>query len=84
MATKKSMSESSEPVLNESPAPYRAAAESALGLEFPDWSGHRSAPSTLGMDEMLRYCEAMLPHVRSFPSWRERRLAGRCRVEFRL
>ncbi len=53
-------------------------------LELPDWSGQRNAPSTLDMDEMLRYCEANLAHVRSFAGWRERRNSGRCRAEFVL
>ena len=77
------MSESSGVVLNEAGVPYRVTS-SAAALEFPDWNGQRRAPSTLGMDEMLRYCEANLSHVRSFPGWRERRGAGRCRVEFVL
>lgn len=53
-------------------------------LDLPDWTGQRRMASTLGMSEMLRYCEANLPHVRSFPGWRKRRNAGRCQEEFVL
>jgi hypothetical protein len=77
------MNESSEHALNEANVPWRVNSGHEA-LELPDWSGQRQAPSTLSMDEMLRYCEASLSHVRSFPGWRERRNAGRCRVEFVL
>jgi len=53
-------------------------------LEFPDWNGQRELPSRLNPDEMLRYCESVLPIVQSFPGRKERRLAMRCDVEFRL
>lgn len=69
------------------PAPDRPPASEtfpAPELEFPDWSGQRRGPTTVSMDDMLRYSESMLPHLRSLPGWRERRLAGHCHVEFNL
>ena len=77
------MKKSSQLVLNEAGLPYRTSSR-AETLDLPDWSGQRRGPSTLSMDEMLRYCEANLSHVRSFPGWRERRSVGRCSVEFTL
>ncbi len=77
------MSESSKLALNEARPPY-GNTNTGEPLELPDWGGQRRAPSSLDMDEMLRYCEANLAHVRSFPGWRERRNAERCRAEFVL
>ncbi len=77
------MSESSKLALNEARPPYGNTPAGEM-LELPDWSGQRRVPSSLGMDEMLRYGEANLPRVRSFPGWRERRNTGRCQVEFVL
>ena len=77
------MSKLPKPALTETGSPLHSPA-GEKPLEFPDWSGQKNAPSTLDMDEMLRYCEANLAHVRSFAGWRERRNAGRCRAEFVL
>lgn len=77
------MNESSKPAGTE--ALTAAISErSGVDLEFPDWRGMQPAPATLSMEELLRYCETTFPHLRSFPGWQERRLAGRCRVEFTL
>ncbi|MBI5395480.1 MAG: hypothetical protein HZA91_09320 [Verrucomicrobia bacterium] len=58
--------------------------EKALDLEFPDWSGHIERPAKMSADEMLRYCESLLPRVRKFPGRRKERLAARCSAEFIL
>ncbi|MEO8427378.1 MAG: hypothetical protein ABI651_09730 [Verrucomicrobiota bacterium] len=78
------MKESSESALNEVSAAYRASIDSGLDLEFPDWNGQRVRPSTVTIDQMLRYCEAMMPLVKSKPGHAEARLKSKCDVEFSL
>jgi hypothetical protein len=78
------MKESSESALNEVSAPYRTSIDSGLDLEFPDWNGQRNRPGTLTIDQMLRYCEAMMPLVKSKPGRAEARLKSKCDVEFIL
>ena len=78
------MSKSSKYVLRETVTPYRAGTKSVTDLELPDWSGHIERPSKMGADEMLRYCESLLPLVRNFPRRRELRQATRCSAEFIL
>ena len=78
------MSKSSEPAFPEAPNAPAQPAASAVGLEFPDWSGQIERRGHLTMEEMLRYCEANLPHLRSFPGRKQRRLTERCLREFNL
>ena len=78
------MKESSESALNEVSASYQASIDSGLDLEFPDWNGQRNRPSTLTIEQMLRYCEAMMPLVKSRPGRAEVRLKSKCDVEFIL
>jgi len=53
-------------------------------LELPDWSGHIERPSKMSADEMLRYCESLLPLMRKHPGRQKLRSLSRCNVEFRL
>lgn len=78
------MSKSSKHLLREKATQYRAGAVPGAGLELPDWSGHIERPSKVGADEMLRYCESLLPRVKKFPGHRNQRRAGGCPVEFVL
>jgi hypothetical protein len=78
------MKESSESALNEASGPYRASIDWGLDLEFPDWNGQRDRTSTLTIDQMLRYCEAMIPLVKSKLGRAEARLKSKCDVEFIL
>ena len=78
------MSKFSKHVLRETAAAYRVRTKPASDLEFPDWSGHCERPSKMTADAMLRYCEFLLPLVRSFPGRRKLRLATRCSREFVL
>ncbi|MBM3887883.1 MAG: hypothetical protein FJ388_02025 [Verrucomicrobia bacterium] len=78
------MSKSSKHVVRETAVIYPARSGSDLDLEFPDWSGHIERPSKMSPDEMLRYCESVLPLVRKHPGHRRLRLMNRCYVEFHL
>ncbi|MFA6562200.1 MAG: hypothetical protein WCV00_09875 [Verrucomicrobiia bacterium] len=78
------MSKSSKHVVRETAALYQTRSKPALDLEFPDWSGHVERPSKMSADEMLRYCESLLPLMRKHPGRRKLRSLTRCDVEFRL
>jgi hypothetical protein len=77
------MNESSKPALDKTAGAGRSEGSPA-GLDFPDWSGQVRERHTLSLEEMHRYCEVNLAHLRAFPGWRQRRLADRCGVEFVL
>jgi len=66
--------------------PKAASPNQALDFDFdlPDWNGQQERASKLSPDELLRYCEAMLPVVQSKPGYQERRIKERCTVEFEL
>jgi hypothetical protein len=76
------MKESSVHVLNERHAPYTVS--SGIDLEFPDWRGHRTSTSKLSKEQMRRYCEAVLPLVKSKPGYHDMRRRTACSVEFSL
>ena len=78
------MNESSGSLLNDQASARGSAIHSAMVLEFPDWSGHRSPSPRLNTDEMLRYCEAIIAQVRRSPGGRQQRAERRCTVEFAL
>jgi len=63
---------------------HEKSATTALALEFPDWSGHRSAPPAVSAEEMQRYNESLLPFATAVPGFDERRLAAKVGVEFVL
>ena len=78
------MSKSSKHVVRETVAAYQVRPGSDLNLELPDWRGHIERPSKMNPDEMLRYCESLLPLVRKHPGYRKLRLMDRCYAEFHL
>ena len=60
------------------------AASSGLDVDFPDWGGHQASRSKIRKEEMLRYCESVLPFAKSKPDCREMRRRSACSVEFSL
>ncbi len=78
----RSMKESSD-FVHDVAVPYRIKS-SALGLEFPDWSGHKSRKAKMTLTEMHRYCERVMHYAKNTPGYKETRLKHRCYAEFVL
>ena len=73
-----------QPAVREIAPEYRSGFDSALDLDFPDWSGQKRAPSTATADDMHRLSEMLLPRITSRPGFDEERLKSRNSVEFIL
>jgi hypothetical protein len=53
-------------------------------LELPDGSGFNSHTQRIGLDAMIRFCEANLALFNSRPGAEKRRLREKCNVPFVL
>ncbi|HEX3798037.1 MAG TPA: hypothetical protein VH413_04990 [Verrucomicrobiae bacterium] len=82
MARKKSTNKSSPSPANKRRKKAVITLENIL--ELPDPMGFESKRTPVSMDEMLRWCESCLPMWNSQPEAEERRLRGKCMVEFVL
>lgn len=84
MELKKSTTNLSLPAVRETGPEYRSGFDSGLELEFPDWSGQNSVPSTATADDMHRLSEMLLPRITTRPGFDEERLKSKIAVEFVL
>ena len=73
-----------QPAVHEIGPEHRSGFDSALDLDFPDWSGQKSAPSTATVDDMHRLSEMLLPRITSRTGFDEERLKSKVTVEFSL